>query len=398
MKLLVFSSLFPNNITPDLGVFVKERMVHFARHTGCDMKVVAPVPYYPPIKLGSRWRFSQVADQETIEGFEIYHPRYYMTPKVGMALYGWKMFLSVLPMMRQLKQSFPFDLIDAHFLYPDGVAATLLGRALNTPVVVSARGDDVLSYARRPLIRQLLRKSLQDANQAIAVSHEIKDVMVHSVGAAAEKITVIPNGVDSKKFCPLPPQQARESLGLPQKKTILGVGYLQHRKAFDRLLVAYRDVCTKPIGQDTQLVIVGEGSLRKELEGMITTLGLEGRVRLVGHVPHQLLTPWFSAADVFCLFSRQEGCPNVVLEALACGTPVVATPVGEVPYILDSEDVGLIAEPEKEAMARQLARALEKPWSRQAVREYALGYSWERVTAAVSEVFTAACQRSDGVV
>jgi teichuronic acid biosynthesis glycosyltransferase TuaC len=120
VKLLVFSALFPNNVWPELGIFVKERMVHFARQTRCEMKIVAPVPYFPPVKMGSRWRFSQIAAQETIDGFEVYHPRYFMIPKVGMVFYGWKMFLSVLPLMRRLKQRYPFDLIDAHFLYPDG--------------------------------------------------------------------------------------------------------------------------------------------------------------------------------------------------------------------------------------------------------------------------------------
>ncbi len=102
MKILVFTSLYPNNVWPHHGVFVKERMTQFARLPGCQIKVVAPVPYFPPVKISSRWLFSQVARQETIEGMEVHHPRYFMTPKIGMACYGMMMFLSVLPAVRRI--------------------------------------------------------------------------------------------------------------------------------------------------------------------------------------------------------------------------------------------------------------------------------------------------------
>jgi glycosyltransferase involved in cell wall biosynthesis len=299
------------------------------------------------------------------------------------------MFCAVLPKVKTLKQRYAFDLIDAHFLYPDGFAATLLGRALKTPVVVSARGNDVLLYTHLPLIRPFLRKTLRTANQAIAVSHELKDAMIR-VGGTAEKIRVIPNGVDSEKFHSITREEARATLGLPQKKTILSAGHLISRKGFDRLLLAVRDICARQPGEELQVVIVGEGPLRKVLEGMAATFGLGGRVRFVGHIPHPHLAVWYSAADVFCLFSRQEGCPNVVLESLACGTPVVATPVGEVPSILDSEEVGLLAEPEAHLLAQQLARALEKQWSPHAIRAHAKRYSWEDVTRLLGEVFHAA--------
>jgi glycosyltransferase involved in cell wall biosynthesis len=350
---------------------------------------MAPVPYFPALQIGSRWRYSQVVVQETVDGIEVFHPRYFVTPKVGMTLYGWLMFCSVLPKVKALKEHYAFDLIDAHFLYPDGFAATLLGRVMKTPVVVSARGNDVLLYARLPLIRPFLRKTLRTANQAIAVSHELKGAMI-GVGGTAEKIRVIPNGVDMEKFHHITRAEARATLGLPQKKTILSAGHLIPRKGFDRLLLAVRDIGTYPPGEDLQVVIVGEGPLRNELERMVTLLGLGGRVRFVGHVPHQNLALWYSAADVFCLFSRQEGCPNVVLESLACGTPVVATPVGEVPAILSSEEVGLLADPEAHLLAQQLMRALEKPWSPNTIRAHAKGYSWEGVTHALGEVFHAA--------
>jgi len=389
MKILVFSSLYPNNMNPRLGVFIKERMVHFARLTGNEVKVVAPVPYFPPIKIGSRWQFSQVVSHETIDGVEVYHPRYFMTPKVGMIFYGWTMFASVLPTVRRLRQHYAFDLIDAHFMYPDGLAATLIGRVLGIPVVVSARGSDILRYSQFATIRPHLRTTLRTASESIAVSHELKEHMVR-LGAPQDKVTVIPNGVDHEKFRALPREEARRTLGLAHQPTILSVGNLTHNKGFDRALVALRNMRSEAGDLRPQLVIAGEGPLRKHLQEMVAALGVGEQVRFVGTIPHHDLAWWYSAADVFCLLSRQEGCPNVVLESLACGTPVVATPVGEIPYLITSDEVGFLAEPNEHDTTRQLARALHTPWSRDAIRSYAKRYTWERVAHAVAGVFASA--------
>ena len=396
MKVLVFSSLYPNNVTPRLGVFIKERMVHFTRLTGNEVQVVAPVPYFPPVKISSRWQFSQIVSRETIDGVEVYHPRYFMTPKVGMAFYGWTMFLSVLPMVRRLRKHYAFDLIDAHFMYPDGMAATLIGRFLGIPVVVSARGSDILLYSQFATIHPLLRKTLQTARETIAVSQELKASMVR-LGAPDAKVTVIPNGVDPEKFHAIPREEARRTLGLSLQHTILSVGNLTLNKGFDRVLIAFRNILAEEEKLRLQLVIAGEGPFRKNLEEMSASFGLGERVQFVGNIPHLDLAQWYSAADVFCLFSRQEGCPNVVLESLACGTPVVATPVGEIPYIISSEEIGFLAKPNEQEMTRQLVRALKKPWSREAIQTYAKEYSWERVVHSVEEVFQSALGSSGEV-
>ncbi|MFQ5631676.1 MAG: glycosyltransferase family 4 protein, partial [bacterium] len=143
LKILVFTTLYPNNIWPNQNVFVKERMTAFAKLNGCEVKVVAPVPYFPPIKISSKWQFSQVKKHEIIEGVEVYHPRYFMIPKIGMALHGLLMFLSVVVFVAKIQRTYDFDLIDCHYIFPDGFAAVLLGKVLGKPVVVSARGTDI---------------------------------------------------------------------------------------------------------------------------------------------------------------------------------------------------------------------------------------------------------------
>ena len=357
MKILVFSSLFPNNMWPGHGVFVKERMVHFSRQTGCEIKIVAPVPYFPPIKIGSRWQFSQIVHQETIEGLEVYHPRYFMMPKVGMFFYGRKMFLSVLPAVRRIQRSFDFDLIDAHYVYPDGFAAVLLGQFLKKPVVVSARGSDVNQFAKFPFIRKFLSYTLRRADQVIAVCQALKDAMMQ-LGLLGDKIAVIPNGVDIDKFYPVSKEEARKKLGLVGKKIILSVGGLVPRKGFDLLVKALRILLDERQGQELSLVIVGEGPSRKELEQMIAALNLGASVRLVGDVPHQELYCWYNAADLFCLASSREGWPNVLLESLACGTPVVATNVWGIPEIICSDSVGLLTKRDEREIAHTIACAL----------------------------------------
>ncbi|NUO78909.1 glycosyltransferase family 4 protein [candidate division KSB1 bacterium] len=386
MKVLVFTTLYPNHLSPNFGVFVKERMTSFARWHGHEVMVVAPVPYYPPIKLGARWKYSQIKTREEVEGLEVYHPRYFMTPKVGMSTYGMTMFLSVLPLIKRIQRKFDFDLIDSHYVYPDGFAAIKLGEHFNKPVVVSARGSDINLFARFPIIRRLLRHTLAHAEHVIAVCQALKDAMMQ-LGAPAEKISVIPNGVDASKFYPRDKEESRRALNLPEKRIILSVGELIPRKGFHVLIKALK-LCLAQRGvHDLCLVIVGEGAYRNELEKLIAELQLEEHVKLVGAQPHAELRRWYSAADYFCLASEREGWPNVVLEALACGTPVIATKVWGIPEIITSEAFGILTNRNEEDLAQALARAMNTAWNKAALVQYARERTWEKVARAVEETF-----------
>lgn len=389
MKALVFTSLYPNNMWPQQGVFIKERMTHFARLKDCEVKVVAPVPYYPPVKLGTRWKFSQVATHEVRDGLDVYHPRYFMTPNIGMTLYGISMFLAVLPLVRRIREDFDFDVIDAHFLYPDGFAAVLLGKVLNRPVVVSARGTDLNLYPSMPLIKPLLRFTLRHADQAIAVCQALGDVMLQC-GIDTKKITVIPNGVDTEKFRRMPQHEARALVGLPvEARIVLSVGSLIPRKGVHLVIKALKKVRDLS-GLDLHYVVIGEGSFRVELEQLAQSLGLADRVHFQGEVPHHQLHAWYSAADVFCLASNREGWPNVILESMACGTPVVATAVWGTPEIIRSDHVGRLTQRNEEAIFETLLRCLETQWDSSAIHEYACRYTWDRAAETVLQVFRAA--------
>jgi len=383
MKILVFTTLFPNNIWPNHGVFVKERMSAVAGVDGCELRVIAPVPYHPPIRVGKRWGHSQVAREEVIEGIQVYHPRYFMIPKISMPFHGIMMFLSVFLLVKRIQRQFDFDIIDAHYVYPDGFAAVLLGRIFRKPVVVTARGSDINVFTDLPFIGQLVRYTLEKVDGVIAVSDALKKRIVE-LGIPEKKIGVVPNGVDPTKFHPMVKSRARKNLGLPNHgKVLLSVGGLSLVKGFDYLIRAIKILIDEFRETDVLLVIVGEGELRKELLRMISAYSLDGHVRLVGAVRHHELGLWYSAADLFCLASRSEGWPNVVVESLACGTPVVATAVGGIPEIINCETLGVLMDSNDRQIAETISKALKQVWRPQEIAGHMEQYTWENAAKSV---------------
>lgn len=390
MKVLVFTSLYPNNVWPNHGVFVRERTAAVAKTGACEIRVVGPVPYYPPVNLGWRSGYARVNKSEIVDGLEVEHPRYLMIPKFGMLLQAWMMFVSVLPTVRKIRKQFKFDLIDAHYVYPDGVAAVLLGRYFGKPVVISGRGSDLNVFSKLRVIRRFLQYALKRADQIIAVSATLRDVIVE-LGIPKQKISVIPNGVDRRKFYPVSKSQARQTLGIPNhSKLLLSVGSLTSVKGFDLLIQAVKIVVEDFGRNDLLLCIVGEGPLRKQLADMISDSGLGSYVRLVGSIPHAELYLWYSAADLSCLASISEGWPNVVLESLACGTPVVATSVGGIPEIIKSQTVGLLVDRNERRVAETIHSALNKTWDGDAIVRYAREHSWDSAASCTVQVFESA--------
>lgn len=388
-KVLVFSSLYPNNVWHNHGVFIKERMTEVGKYHGCEIVVIAPVPYYPRIKVGWRSKYAHVVDREWIEGIEVFHPRYIMLPKIGMLLHGFLMCLSVWPTVRKLERRFGFDLIDSHYVYPDGFAAILLGRLLRKPVIVSARGSDINLFVRFAIIRRLLKYTLRRAGHVVAVSDALKSAIVQ-LGIPVKKVTVIPNGVDERKFRRIDKMKSRHSLRLPlDRPIILSVGGLTPVKGFDLLIQSFGLLCARSGRIKPYLVIVGEGRLRERLQEFASALGLDADITFVGSVAHEELYIWYSAADVFCLASEREGWPNVVLEALACGTPVVAAAVGGIPEVIINDDVGLLTTREPEVMASRIWQAIHKTWNAEAIANYAKTFTWNQVGVQVRSIYEA---------
>lgn len=395
MKILVFTSLYPNNVWPNHGVFVKERMTAFSRLDGCEIRVIAPVPYFPPINLTRLAQYRQVNSMEIVEGVRVYHPRYPLIPKLAMLLHGFGMFIGALPLARRLRREFDFDAIDAHYVYPDGFAAALLAKYFGVPMVVSARGSDINQFSAFPFIRKLLRYTLNQANHAIAVCDALKIAMME-LGCESRKITVIPNGVDTNKFHPIQKLEAKVRLGLPDTRLVVSVGGLIPRKDHDGLIKGFQQFLVARGRRDVMLAIIGEGPLRKTLEREIEILGLRDCVRLVGAVPHHELINWYSAADVSCLTSSREGWANVILESMACGTPVVATAVWGSPEIISTDRVGLLTSRDPGDIAVALGKALERLWDRDDILAHARRYTWRNAAEQVRAVLQGAIQEGKG--
>jgi teichuronic acid biosynthesis glycosyltransferase TuaC len=384
MRILVFTSLFPSSTQPDFGIFIFQRISHLAQQPGNFVQVVAPVPYFPSWITSSRWgKYGLIPRQERVGDLDVYHPRYPLVPGFLMPLHGFLMFLGCFFLVRRLHRQFRFECIDAHYVYPDGFAAALLGRMLGLPVVVSARGTDINVFPLFPSIRPLIVWSLHTAAGIIAVSSALKNTMI-ALGLPPEKICVIPNGVDTKRFYPIPQEEARRTLGLPLDGRIaVSVASLTEAKNHPLLISAFAMIVGRSEG--AKLFLIGEGPLRPAVEELIRKLRLQESVVLVGAKPNPELAVWYSAATVSCLVSSREGWPNVLMESIACGTPIVATRVGGVPEIISSSKLGLLAEQDIESIAAALESALAKSWDRNALVLHAQSREWNNVASEVDQ-------------
>ena len=383
MRVLVLSSVFPNTAQPTFGGFVRARAVEIARR--CEVTVMAPVAWFPFNQVFRGPERTNIPRFERQEGLRVHHPRFFSAPGVLKSLDGLFYFLSLVRAVRRLRREFPFDVIDAHFAYPDGMAACLLGRLFRCPVTVTLRGT-IVPLSRYRLRRLQIVWTLRQARGVIAVSRSLKDVAV-SLGIDPEKIRVIPNGIDTDAFQPRPAAETRKALGLPaDRAVVLSVGSLAPRKGHQRVLEALPDVLAKR--PDVLYVVVGgpgvEGDTGPLLKRMIKDLGLTEHVWLVGARPHSEIPDWLSAAEVFCLASSNEGRANVVLEALASGVPVVATRVGGLDEVVQHAHNGYLVEPgDRDGLARALVSALDTGWDRTAIAADWRDCSWERTATEV---------------
>ena len=388
-ELVVFSSLFPSVARPGAGLFIRERMFRVAQHR--PLVVVSPQPWFPGQSL-IRWlrpayRPSAPA-LEVQQGIRVYHPRFLSLPGLLRRFDGWSMALSSLVLLRRLKAE-GVRLIDAHFAYPDGEAATRLGRWLDLPVTITLRGTEV-PHSRNPVLRPRLARALKAAARVFAVSDSLRRLAIE-LGVDPAKTEVVGNGVDTGVFHPVDRVAARARFGLPDNaRVLISVGGLVERKGMHRVIE-----CLPALIQhhpDLHTLIVGgggpEGDMRAELDAQVARLGLAGQVHFLGALaPDELKWP-LSAADVFVLASRNEGWANVFLEAMACGLPVVATDVGGNAEVVCRDDLGRIVPfGDGAALLQALDIALDRDWNRAVIVGYAQANQWDQRVAQLLRAF-----------
>lgn len=358
------------------------------KYCDADVRVVAPIPYYPDISIGKNWnKYVKIPKIEKINELKIYHPRYIVTPKVGMTLYGLFMFLGTYKTVKKIMKNWPFDVIDAHYVYPDGFAAILLGKILKKPVIISARGTDINHYPSLMLIRSLIKWVICESKNIISVCQSLADVMI-LLGASKNKVAVIPNGIDPSIFHNIDYKKARQKLKLPvDQKILLSVGSLIERKGFHLLITAINKIKINN-SLNFKFYIIGEGKNERKLNNMIKKYELYDDVCLIGSIPNRDLNLWYNAANLFILGSSREGWPNVVNEALACGTPVVATNVDGIPDIITSDKLGIVVERDVDQFVSSITLAFEKEWDYDYIYRIGQKRTWENVAREVYSTFS----------
>ncbi len=382
IRLLTFSTLYPSAARPNHGVFVENRLRHLVASGRAESLVVAPVPWFPSsAPLFGDWAVNAaVPRRERRHGLEVLHPRYPVIPKLGMAAAPSLLYHATLPILRRLCAERRVDAIDAHYLYPDGVAAVWLGRRLGLPVVATARGTDVNYLPRHAVPRRLIQGAMAGAAALVGVSAALKDAMA-ALGAPADKITVLRNGVDTGLFQPPTARGAlRARLGLT-RPTLLSVGHLIERKGHHLVIEALAGL------PDCDLIVVGEGPERPRLTALAVRLGLAGRVRLIGARPHAEMPDLYGAADLLVLASSREGWANVLLESMACGTPVVATNIWGNPEVVRAPAAGRITERTTAAIGQACRESLSDLPDRAATRAYAEEFDWAETTQGQLSLF-----------
>ena len=360
---------------------MENRLRHLLAEGEVTSKVVAPVPWFP-LNMGEYGVFARVPKVEMRHDIEILHPRYPLIPKVGMSLTPFFMAFAVAPLVKNIiKQGYDFDIIDAHYFYPDGVAAAILGKYLGKPVVITARGTDLNLIPKFALPKRMIQWAAGCAAGMITVCQALKEVLV-DLGVEENRVTVLRNGVDLEMFrVPDSREQLRRELGL-KRKTLLSVGHLIERKGHDLVIEALSDL------PEIDLMIAGDGPEESNLRALVEQMGLANRVKFLGAITHEKLRDYYGAVDILVLASSREGWANVLLEAMACGTPVVATRVWGTPEVVATKEAGMLIEARTpNAIAKSVQRLIADYPDRALTRKYAEGFSWDETTKGQKKLF-----------
>ena len=389
MRILTFTTLYPSAAQPQHGVFVENRLRHLVGSGQVEARVVAPVPWFPfdDARFGGYAKWARTPRHEQRHGLSIEHPRYPLLPKVGMTWAPLSLYLGARGTVDRLRRDgFDFDLIDAHYFYPDGVAAALLARHTGKPFTVTARGTDINLIPAYPLPRRMIQWAASRADAMITVCQALKDELCQ-LDVLPGRVRVLRNGVDLKHFTPRDRAAARRRFGV-EGKVIVSVGALIERKAHDIAIGALERL------PDVTLMIAGQGPERANLEALAQRLGVADRVKLLGQQGQDVLPEFYAAGDISVLSSSREGWANVLLESMACGTPAVASNVWGTPEVVAAPEAGLLmANRTPEACATALAQLFANLPDRAATRRYAEGFSWDATTQGQLDLFGGILER-----
>lgn len=385
LRVLVATRLFPNAVNEHYATFNRQQFLALSKL--CTVRLLALIPWFP----GARYfggkseaaRFQSVPAYEKIEGLDVQHPRAFYIPRFAQRVNPITFAVSLLPAVLPLRHE--VDVILGSWAYPDGLAALHLGRWLGLPVVVKVHGTDLNSLPKRNGIRWTLSRGLRNADRLVAVSRPL-GLKAQEFGVPPERIAFVPNGVDRTLFTPRDQLEARSLLGLPAGRLVLYVGRLEPMKGVLDLLQAFERIAA--CSSDIHLGIVGDGSEMPRCQAVQRRW--PGRIFLPGAQPLAQVARWITASDVVTLPSWNEGTPNVILEALACGRRVVASKVGGIPDLLTSDLLGELVSPRSpEELTNVLLRAARSSYDAMKIAQAGPG-DWTQSALLLRQVLESA--------
>jgi len=376
LRVLAVSSIFPNSVQPNRGIFNACGLEQLAKVAA--VRVVSPVKWFPGLGWASASEriLSKVPPQDDYHGIPVTYPRFFRTPGFGRSWHGWFYKQSLQSHIEQVAADFKPDVLLAIWAHPDGVAMQQIGERLRIPVIIKCMGSDIHQLLKENKRGRQIVDAMNRCARVITVSHGLRKLLL-SRGVPPGHVDVVYNGVDQKVFRPMPRTEARHKLKLPAHgKLILCVANLLSIKRHGDLLEAFR-LLRQDI--DAKLVLIGDGPLRSKLDQLCWELRIAHDVKFVGACPHDSIPLWMNACDLVCLSSANEGLPNVLYEALACGRPVVSTAVGGVPELVSSPEYGRLVKPGDIAgFARELKDVLGLAWDPQRLAACPQVITWEQ--------------------
>lgn len=388
LKVLVLSRSYPNTVLGDFGPWVRRMVSKCA--TWCDLKVIAPVPYCPPLVLSNYYsKFRLIERESKVDNVDVYHPRFLVG--LGRTLYcteAVSYWAGIQALTDRLFLESSFDLIHAHFTFPDGVVGAQLAKRYGVPLVITEHAlwqPSLLDAS--PVVRRQTVWAAEKANAHIAVSEAVRQSIAGFTGLP-EKIHVIPNGVDEKMFSPA------QNKNVCRKNQILFVGVLNFNKGVDVLLKAMNQLIQKH--DELKLVLVGGAYYRNthvqenHLRELAQDLGLSRHVAFVGKKSGQEVAQYMRESALLVLPSHRESFGSVLVEALASGIPVISTYCGGPEDIVQKSVGRLVPKNNVQALAGAIEDVIEnrEKFSSSRLRNHAVErFSWDKVAYSTASLY-----------
>jgi len=380
-NILVITRWFPNPAEPIKCIFTKNIVDAQSKSKKYSFAVISPVPYFPDIDIPmfkKYAKFRNIPSFKKMQNYKIYWPKYIKLPYPYLKSLEWyPYFLQILKTVK--KEKIKFDLIHCHGIYPDGLVGVKIGRYFNKKVILHVH-ESYISTAKE---LNIYRNVFKHVDRLVPVSkYQLREI-IKIDERLRKKCSVIYNGVKTdKKNISLNDYLE----GTNRTIRLIFVGHLISTKGLDILLKALE--LLNSYKYKFSLDVVGNGEKQLEYKTLSKKYGLKDKVSFIGEIDNTILLKKMKYYNYLVLPSRYETFGVVVIEAMSCGLPVIATKVGAIPEIVTSEEVGILVEANNpKALAKGIVRAINKKWDREKIRKYAENFSIEKTTEKIETVY-----------